>query len=403
MVPSRGAPSARLPNLPPGAADRGRVLLVDDEPLITRACARMLVGAGYSVTVAHDGLSAADILKAGSIDVVVSDLAMPGMDGLGLLRMLRERNEDLLPPVIFMSGTPHLDTAVQAVEHGAFRYLVKPVDPHILEEAVELAVRAHAMDRFYREALAHHKMKQSSTGDRATLEARFAQALATLWMAQQPIVSWSQRRTFAHEVLVRNDEPTLRSPLDLFDAAERLGRLHELGRAIRAKIAMAMRTETPPGHVFVNLHPIDLADADLYEEDSPLSPFAGQLVFEITERAALESVADLPERMARLRKSGYRIALDDLGAGYAGLSSFTQLEPDVVKVDMSLIRGIDGSPMKQKLVGSIVVLCADLGITMVAEGIETAAERDALVGVGGDLCQGYLFAKPGRGFPEPQY
>jgi EAL domain-containing protein (putative c-di-GMP-specific phosphodiesterase class I) len=66
----------------------------------------------------------------------------------------------------------------------------------------------------------------------------------------------------------------------------------------------------------------------------------------------------------------------------------------VVKVDMSLIRGIDRSPMKQKLLGSIVGLCRDLGIEIIAEGVETPAERDALVGVGGDLCQGYLFARP---------
>ncbi len=75
--------------------------------------------------------------------------------------------------------------------------------------------------------------------------------------------------------------------------------------------------------------------------------------------------------MARCARSGYRIAVDDLGAGYAGLTSFAHLEPEVVKVDMSLIRGIDQSPMKQKLLGSIVALCRDLGIEMIAEGIET--------------------------------
>ena len=98
--------------------------------------------------------------------------------------------------------------------------------------------------------------------------------------------------------------------------------------------------------------------------------------------------------MAQLRALGYRIAVDDLGAGYAGLASFAHLEPEVVKVDMSLIRGLDRSPMKQKLLSSIVALCQELGIQMIAEGIETEAERDMLVNLGGDLCQGYLFARP---------
>jgi EAL domain-containing protein (putative c-di-GMP-specific phosphodiesterase class I) len=123
------------------------------------------------------------------------------------------------------------------------------------------------------------------------------------------------------------------------------------------------------------------------------------VVLEITERAALDQVKDLMARMEQLRKMGYRIAVDDLGAGYAGLTSFAQLEPEVVKVDMSLVRGVDASPTKQKLLGSIIGLCHDLDIQIIAEGIETEAERDTVVRLGGDLCQGYLFARPGRPFP----
>jgi len=126
-------------------------------------------------------------------------------------------------------------------------------------------------------------------------------------------------------------------------------------------------------------------------------------VLEVTERAPLEKIRDVTARVAQLRSLGYRIAIDDLGAGYAGLTSFAHLEPEVVKVDMSLIRGIDSSPMKQKLLGSIVALCRDLGIEMIAEGIETPAERDALVRLGGDLCQGYLFARPDKPWPEIRF
>ncbi len=100
------------------------------------------------------------------------------------------------------------------------------------------------------------------------------------------------------------------------------------------------------------------------------------MVLEITERAALDRIHELQSRVTRLRALGYRIAIDDLGAGYAGLTSFAQLEPEVVKVDMSLVRGIDSSAVKQKLVRSIIALCTELGIQLVAEGIETPAERD---------------------------
>jgi EAL domain-containing protein (putative c-di-GMP-specific phosphodiesterase class I) len=155
--------------------------------------------------------------------------------------------------------------------------------------------------------------------------------------------------------------------------------------------------------VFVNLHAMELADNSLLAADAPLSRHARRVVLEITERAPLEEIKDVAARVGRLRSLGYRIAVDDLGAGYAGLTSFAHLEPEVVKVDMSLIRGIDQSPMKQKLLGSIVSLCRDLGIEIIAEGIETTAERDALVRVGGDLCQGYLFARPDRPWASTKF
>ena len=162
--------------------------------------------------------------------------------------------------------------------------------------------------------------------------------------------------------------------------------------------------QTPaPANLFVNLHPADLEDEELYADDGALTPFASNVVLEITERAALDRIHELQSRVKRLRSLGYRIAIDDLGAGYAGLTSFAQLEPEVVKVDMSLIRGIDSSPVKQKLVRSIVALCTELDIQLVAEGIETPAERDSLDLVGGDLRQGYLFARPGLRLPDLRF
>jgi EAL domain-containing protein (putative c-di-GMP-specific phosphodiesterase class I) len=380
-------------------ADPSEIMVVDDEPVTARGYARTLSAAGFKVSVAHDGREAAALAKTKHFDTIVSDLAMPDMDGLALLRAIRENDLDV--PMIFMTGSPALESAMEAIEYGAFRYLVKPVAPDAMLEVVTRAVRVHKLARVRREAAAVHELEGKQIGDRAGLEARFASAVEKLWVASQPIVSWSGRSIFAYETLLRTDEPTLRSPLDFFDAAERLGKAADLGRLIRGRVADIMRDTPPTAHIFVNLHPLDLEDDELYADDGALTPFAGQVVLEITERAALDRIHELGSRVTRLRTLGYRIAIDDLGAGYAGLTSFAQLEPEVVKVDMSLIRGIDRSPVKQKLVRSIISLCTELGIQLVAEGIETPEERDTLVALGGDLCQGYLFAKPGRGFPDP--
>jgi EAL domain-containing protein (putative c-di-GMP-specific phosphodiesterase class I) len=383
-----GAPSDGL------TPRQGLVLLVDDEGAIARAYARSLGDAGFEVVCAYDGSQAAEAARERPFDVIVSDITMPQMSGLELLRAVREHDLDV--PFILMTGGPAIDSAVRAVEYGALRYLIKPIDPSQLEEVVRRAVRLHQIARVKREALEMFQAEGKQIGDRAGLESRFLAAVDSLWIAYQPIVSWSRRSTFAWEALVRNEEPTLRSPPDLFAAAERLGRVQELGRTVRDRVAQTLDRYPVPGLVFINLHAMELDDDSLLDADAPLSRHASKVVLEVTERAPLEQIPDATERVARLRSLGYRIAVDDLGAGYAGLTSFAHLEPEVVKVDMSLIRGIDRSPMKQKLLGSIVALCRDLGIEIIAEGIETPEERDALVRVGGDLCQGYLFARPER-------
>jgi len=385
--------------IPTPAPGSGRILVVDDEPVTARAYARLLTAEGYDVTVAHAGKEAARLAASRNFDVVVSDLAMPDMDGLGLLRAIR--GNDLDVPMIFLTGSPALETAVRAIEYGAFRYLLKPVTGSELVDVVSRAVLFHRLARVRREAA--REQLGRPIGDRAGLEAHFAAALSGLWMAAQPIVSWSNQTIFGYEVLLRTEEATLGSPLDFVDAAERLDRTQELGRAIRAAIAGALRAGAPPTPVFVNLHPSDLEDPELLSDDGALTPFARHVVLEITERAPLDQIRLLASRVRRLRELGYRIALDDLGAGYAGLASFAQFEPDVVKIDMSLVHGIDRSPVKQKLLRSIVTLCRDLAIPLISEGIETEAERDAVAALGGDLCQGYLFARPDRGFPPPKF
>ncbi len=382
-------------------AEPSRVLLVDDDLLVARGYERTLKSAGYVVDVADDGPDAVRRFKQYSFDVIITDVRMPGMSGLDLLRAIREQDLDV--PVIIMTGSPDVHSATEAIEHGAFRYLLKPVDPTEMEDVVARAVRLHQMARVRREAVEQFHAAGRQLGDLAGLEACFGRALSGLWMAYQPIISWSGRSLYAYEALVRTEEATLRNPADLFDAADRLDRLHVLGQAIRAHVAGTIATVPPSSLIFVNVHPADLRDDTLLSPDSPLSAFASRVVLEITERAALDKISDLMPRMARLRAMGYRIAIDDLGAGYAGLTSFAQLEPEVVKVDMSIVRGVDRSPTKQKMLGSIISLCRDLNISMIAEGIETPAERDTLIRLGGDLCQGYLFARPARPFPAANF
>jgi EAL domain-containing protein (putative c-di-GMP-specific phosphodiesterase class I) len=217
-------------------------------------------------------------------------------------------------------------------------------------------------------------------------------------MAFQPIIGWAERRVFGYEALLRSDEPLMKNPAEMLDAAERLGRLHELGRTVRASVAADAPKAPEEAKLFVNLHSADLNDEELYSAQAPLSRIATRVVLEVTERASLYGVKNLAASVAKLKALGFQIAIDDLGAGYAGLTSFTQLEPEVAKLDMSLVRGVDSDVRRQSIVRSMKKLCDELGILVVAEGVETVPERNTLAELGCDLLQGYLFAKPGRGF-----
>ncbi len=378
-----------------------RVLVVDDEEALRRAYARRLSEAGYEVVEASTGLEALAMLGQGRFDVVLSDVTMPGMTGIELLRAVREKDLDV--PVVLVTGNPSVDSATQAVEYGALRYLIKPVERAALLETVERAAKMSRVAQLKREAVGHFGSDDKAIGDRASLEGSLARALDSLWMAYQPIVSYGDRKLAAFEALVRTREPTVPHPGVLFSVAERLDRVHDVGRAIRRSIARTLREHPLDVDVFVNLHPDDLLDEELYAADGPLAPFAKQIVLEVTERAALDKSSGVSALVARLRALGYRIAIDDLGAGYAGLSYFALLTPDVVKLDISLIRNVHQEAIKQKLVGSLTSVCRDLGMRVVAEGIETPEERDAVIALGADLLQGYLFAKPAPPFPDVRW
>jgi EAL domain-containing protein (putative c-di-GMP-specific phosphodiesterase class I)/CheY-like chemotaxis protein len=385
------------------ASARGiRVLLVDDDEGVLRDYGRLLRSLGFSVDPAIDGRVALEKLDGVDHDVVVSDLKMPGMSGLEFLREVRALDLDI--PVVLITGAPDIASALQAIEYGAFRYLPKPIDRDTLGHVIEKAAHLHAFARLKREALAFSGEGVLELGDRASIEARFGNALETLWIAFQPIVNWPKRTVFGYEALVRSAEPSIGHPGALFDTADRLERMHDLGRAIRRRVAEAVPNAPSDALIFVNVHAGELTDPELSAASSPLSSIAHRVVLEITERSALDRVPGVLGLVAQLRQRGFRIAVDDLGAGYAGLSSFTQLEPEFAKLDMSLVRDVHTHAKKRSVVRAITRLCLhDLGVQVISEGVEVPEERDALEADGCDLLQGYLFARPGRGFPVPTF
>jgi EAL domain-containing protein (putative c-di-GMP-specific phosphodiesterase class I)/ActR/RegA family two-component response regulator len=381
-----------------GSRPTARVLLVDDDPEVLKALARRLRAVGFEVSAHSSAASALGALRNGGFDVAISDITMPEMDGLGFIRTVRHHDLDL--PVVLITGAPAFETAIRAVEYGAFRYLVKPLSDAELYSTLEHAVNLYRTARASREFVAESEQGSALAGRRRLLQANFERALASVWIAYQPIVTAGDSCVFAQEALLRSNDPTLPDPTALLDAAERTGRLCDLGQLVRSSAAAQIRRAPSDWSFFINVHPHEINAIDLLL-DGPMRDLSTRIVLEITERASLDQIPNAYAAIAQLRKSGYRIAIDDLGAGYSGLSSFAELEPEFVKFDMSLVREIDKRATKQRLVAAITAMCKGLGTRVVAEGVETEAERVTLIELGCELLQGHLFAHPGPAFPEP--
>jgi CheY-like chemotaxis protein len=197
----------------------GSVVLVDDDPAVLRAFERALVGGSLKLETFSSGLEAIQRVSAGGVQVVVSDITMPWMTGVELLRSIRECDPDL--PVILVTGNPTVESAASAVEYGAFKYVMKPVSPHALRDAVAQAAQLHQLAGMKRRAL-ELSGRPAGAGDRAGLETSFERALSSLWMAFQPIVDANHRTVYGYEALLRSDEPLLPTPDRVIDAASRL-------------------------------------------------------------------------------------------------------------------------------------------------------------------------------------
>lgn len=366
-----------------------RVLLVDGEPTAGRLGSH-LRKTGYQVDLAATAEIAVDRVRETTYDVIVANTSLPPQSGLMVLRSIRHHDHDV--PVVLLANTPTVNGAAEAVELRAFRYLTSPITDEQLEGVVALCVSESRLSRENAHRFALNTTKQ--------LSAAFDSCLNGMWTAFQPIVSVQQRKVFGYEALLRSTEPSLPDPGAVLDAAQRLGRLPDLGARVRALAAQSFSTARADESLFVNLHVTDLADPGLRAPGAQLTRMAHRVVLEVTERASLDEVKDAAEQARRLRELGFRIALDDIGAGYAGLTSYALLEPEIVKLDMFLVRDIHLSATKRRVVEHLTRLAQDMGTKVVAEGVENHAELETLLEIGCDLFQGFLFAKPGPAFPD---
>jgi EAL domain-containing protein (putative c-di-GMP-specific phosphodiesterase class I)/CheY-like chemotaxis protein len=374
-----------------------RILAVDDDPLIRRAIERILRRAGHEILQASHGDEALRLAEDRSFDVALVDYQLPTLDGLEVLQRLRELQPACLR--VLVTGQLDLPLIMEAVNRGEVtRVVEKPFESQRLIQAVEesLSARRRMVE------VARVQERAASEQERAML----ADVLQGdhVRLALQPIIATQGRKIVAVEALLRSTHPVLDGPLPVLRAAERHNMLHKVAQVVVEQAVDAMESRIPEGvMLFMNLHPDELADPEgLSSRLEPLTPYAGRVVLEITERSKLQGIDSWERSVDRVTEQGFAIAVDDLGAGYSSLSVLAELQPRYIKIDMSIVRGVDEDARKQRLVDLLCRFADATEAEIIAEGVETEPEAEALSGCGAHMLQGYLFGRPSLDpiFPE---
>lgn len=367
-----------------------RVLIVDDDPLVLRAAELALAGQDLQVFAAKSRLDAVAVVRGGAPDVAVVDHDLAGESGVDLLAELRERWPHCAR--VLWTETTDPELLIDAVNRGEIaRVLRRPSDPEALLALVLGA--AHATRTRDRDATT--RLIEGAMVERRAVEDVVRRRLFTL--AVQPIVQVDGDRAsvLAYEALLRPSHPEFRHAGELLDAAERTGKLDELGRAVMARAADWLKRLPEPLLLFVNVHPAQLGDLEvLAAACAPLVPSARRVVFEITESAPTQAISGWGEAVGWLQARGFGLAVDDLGAGYNSLTILAELAPQFVKIDMDLVRGVDADARKQRLVHLLATFADATGSRTIAEGVETAAEAATLQQLGVRLLQGHRYGRP---------
>jgi EAL domain-containing protein (putative c-di-GMP-specific phosphodiesterase class I) len=358
-----------------------RTLIADDDAevrsvlidIIERADALELVG------VAEDSQQAIELAGRQQPDAALLDVKMPG----GGARAAREILASC-PGTVIIALSAHEDArSIQEMfAAGAYDYLVKGVSPARLVEAICSSVRGRVQE-------AHEVQERRSAWNDQISGVLGGSGLECVF---QPIVALDGGATVGFEALARFDAEPVRSPGAWFAEATTIGRGLELEIASVETAILSFDRVPADAFMALNVSPASLVSPRLTDAIGrvPLD----RVVVEVTEHAPIADYPMLRAALATLREAGARLAVDDVGAGHASLRHILQLEPDVIKLDVSLTRDIETQRAQRSLASALVTFGREVEAILIAVGIETEAELEVVRDLGIPWGQGYYWGRP---------
>lgn len=380
-----------------------RVLIVDDHTADSALASSILQRAGlHQIVQVQDARLVEQSLADGLPDLMLLDLHMPIVDGFEILDMVRRRTIGTYLPVIVLSADNSMASVRRALHLGAHDYVSKPFD------AVELVLRVHNL---LLTGEAYQELRRSRAWLRTRLDlfepdamtvhsdaadirraVRAAMDLHVIDIALQPILDLESREPVSAEALARFPDAPFVGTAAWFAAARDAGLGNELELFAVDQALELLPLLAPGQRMAVNLSPT--AVVSMAERLEHYSVDWNCITVELTEHEPVDDYSVLSSSLDLLRASGAWLSIDDAGAGFASLRHILNLRPDVIKADHDIIRHVDTDPSRSALVTMLVHFAEQTGARLVAEGIETETEREALLGLGVRYGQGYLLGRP---------
>jgi len=364
------------------------ILLVDDEKSLTQMLSMLLETRGYSVQVANSAEEA--LLKiTPHVDLIILDLILPDIHGFEVCRRLREKTETQHIPIIMLSAQSLYEDRVQGLYMGADDFLPKPCEHEELFARMEVLMRR----------CNGNNGGKTNNSEGVVSELRKILDEALIVPNFQPIYAFNPTRLYGLEVLTRpQSEGLLANPEHFFNAAIQYGLYTDIEiMSWSLALAKLRHVVTKDLKVFLNCSPYFIESSQFARVralvDKNSIP-AEDVVLEITERSAITNYKLFFDHLYCYREYGFRIAIDDVGGGYASLQSIVETKPNIIKIDRQFIHAMQSDSFKRSIVKFVVGFCKENNIMTVAEGIEDQKDLDAVRDLGVDAGQGYYLYRP---------
>jgi EAL domain-containing protein (putative c-di-GMP-specific phosphodiesterase class I)/DNA-binding NarL/FixJ family response regulator len=368
------------------------VLIVDDNQVNIDLLRTLLSIEGmHRLAAETDPRRVAALLPTINPDLVLLDLHMPHLHGHEVLAQITRFAAGSYLPVLVLTADIASHARDHAFESGARDFLSKPLDVNEVVLRIANLLETRQLYGALRSTVGvPDSPEPMGSSTRSRIETVLKDKMIT--PVFQPVIDLNTAKPVGHEALARFPEAHERGPAGWFADAFQVGLGVELEALAISQALPFLDTTSPETFLALNMSPASILH--LRSKDICSRPLCSRIVIELTEHVPIENYSALHDALQEMRYYGARLAADDLGSGYAGFRHLIGLEPDIIKLDISLVSGIQHSRGARALAAALVAFAADMGAIVIAEGVEEALELEELQEIGVPWAQGYYLGRP---------